>query len=224
MLTVLKSDFPDISISKIRFLETEGLIVPQRARSGYRLFTGEDIERLRLILRAQRDSYLPLRVIRKHLSDGTLADVVEGREVRPSAPDLVDTVDLRDAERPVSTPEPAMRPMSESQLLAATGMDARMLSEIKEADLLAQDELGRYSGESVVICRAAMALDQFGIDKRHWRSFRNAARRETGYVDQAVAHLTDTEQRNAAVSELITAMVELHQWLLRAHCTVGEQR
>jgi DNA-binding transcriptional MerR regulator len=221
VLTVLKSEFPTISISKIRFLETEGLVDPQRARSGYRLFSAEDVERLKLILTAQRDAYLPLKVIAEKLNDGTLAQVLE-----QSAADATEPPRLRAVadSTETSVDDAAVVPMdklpsksvTESQLQRLTGLSSETLGRIRSAELITADKIGRYAPESVAICQAASSLMKYGIDERHWGPFRAAASREAGGVERAVAHKTDPSERAQAADEVVEAITALHCWLLRA--------
>ena len=222
VLTLLKSDFPAISISKIRFLETEGLIDPQRARSGYRLFSAEDVDRLKLILTAQRDAYLPLRVIAEKLNDGTLAMVLEQTAADSAEAPLLhaveDPIDLSGDDVAAELPSDKLpvKAVTESQLLRLTGLTPETLGKIRKAELISADKIGRYPPESVAICRAASSLMQFGIDERHWGPFRAAASREAGGIERAVAHKTDPSGRSDAVNELVEAMTALHRWMLRS--------
>ena len=94
-------------------------------------------------------------------------------------------------------------------------MDGDTLDRIQKAELLTTDKLGRYAPESVQICRAAATLMQFGIDERHWGPFRAAASRETGSIERAVAHKTDSGERADATAELVNAYTALHHWLLK---------
>jgi DNA-binding transcriptional MerR regulator len=220
VLTMLKADFPGITISKIRFLETEGLVEPQRANSGYRLFSPEDVERLRLILTAQRDAYLPLKVIAEKLDEGTLAEVLRMEEDTPAATPrlraVADPTEAQDVDVALPGDQLPAGPVTKSHLLRLTGLDAVTLDRIQNAELIAADELGRYRPESVQICRAAAILMRHGIDERHWGPFRAAASRETGSIERAVAHKTDPEQRGEAVGELVNSYTALHHWLLKA--------
>ena len=222
VLTVLKSDFPAISISKIRFLETEGLIEPQRARSGYRLFSTEDVERLKLILTAQRDAYLPLKVIAEKLNDGTLALILEqsaaDRAEPPRLHAVADPIESPGGEVAAEVPMDRIpaKPVTESQLLRLTGLEQETLARIRNAELISADKIGRYAPESVAICRAASVLMEFGIDERHWGPFRAAASREAGSVERAVAHKTDASQRAESVEQLVEAIAALHRWLLKS--------
>ena len=222
VLTILKADFPGISISKIRFLETEGLVEPQRANSGYRLFAAEDVERLKLILTAQRDAYLPLKVIAERLDDGSLEEFLKKDEApAPEAPHLHAVAALPETgpgEGDVTLPgdELPKGPVTRSQLLGLTGLDADTLKRIQTAELITADKLGRFPPESVQICRAADILIRHGIDERHWGPFRAATSRETGSIERAVAHETDAGKKSDAVAELVNSYTALHHWLLKS--------
>lgn len=165
VLAELRPEFPDISPSKIRFLEAEGLIQPQRAESGYRRFAVADIERLRYILTAQRDEYLPLRVIKERLAamDG------EGRDGRGN---LV---------------EPAPLSMTRSELLDAAGADEELLAELEDYGLVRRGR--QYPAEALNVARAAVQLREYGIQPRHLRAVKAAADREVSLVEQVVAPL-----------------------------------
>ena len=145
VLAELRPEFPDISPSKIRFLEAEGLIQPARAESGYRRIAVADIERLRFILTAQRDEYLPLRVIMERL-DALDADEVGG-------------------------PPPVA--MTRSELLEATGADEEILAELEDYGLVRRARL--YGTEAVSVVRAAVAVREYGIQPRHLRAVKAAA-------------------------------------------------
>ncbi len=159
VLAELRPEFPDISPSKIRFLEAEGLITPARAESGYRRFAVADIERLRFILTAQRDEYLPLRVIKERL------DAIDG-EGTGAAP-------------PVA--------MTRSELLDATGADEEILAELEDYGLVRRARM--YGTEAASVVRAAVAVREYGIQPRHLRAVKAAADREVSLVEQVVAPL-----------------------------------
>jgi DNA-binding transcriptional MerR regulator len=161
VLAQLRPEFPDISPSKIRFLEAEGLIRPERAESGYRRFAVADIERLRYILTAQRDEYLPLRVIRERLS-------------------AMDSGHAGDA-----AAAPLM--MTRSELLAASGADEEMLAELEDYGLVRRAR--QYGPLELSITRAAASLREYGIQPRHLRAVKAAAEREVSLVEQVVAPL-----------------------------------
>jgi DNA-binding transcriptional MerR regulator len=160
VLAELRPEFPDISPSKIRFLEAEGLIQPQRAESGYRRFAVADIERLRYILTAQRDEYLPLRVIRDRL-----AAMDSGDGAAPPAPVL----------------------MTRSELLEAAGADEELLAELEDYGLVRRSR--QYPVQALNVARVAVALREFGIQPRHLRTVKAAADREVSLVEQVVAPL-----------------------------------
>jgi DNA-binding transcriptional MerR regulator len=159
VLDELSAEFPDISPSKIRFLEAEGLISPLRSNSGYRRFTAADITRLRFILTAQRDEYLPLRVIKERL-DAPPAPA--GAGVPPLA-------------------------MTRSELLAATGAAEELLAELEDYGLIRRAR--SYGTQPLSVLRSAVQLGAHGIQPRHLRAIKAAAERETALVEQAVAPL-----------------------------------
>ena len=162
----LRIEHPDISISKIRYLEEQGLLHPQRTRGGYRLFAQEDVERLRTILRLQRDEFLPLRVIRDELEKAT-----EGARQRPRR-------------RPVSTG--AARGPRFGELLSAAGVNEEFARSLEEFGLIAADA-GRFRPEDVQIVAAAARLQRYGFDARHLRAIHSAIQREAGLVEQVLA-------------------------------------
>ena len=162
----LRIDHPDISISKIRYLEEQGLLHPQRTRGGYRLFAQEDVERLRTILRLQRDEFLPLRVIRDELEKAT-----EGARQRPRR-------------RPVSTG--AARGPRFGELLSAAGVNEEFVRSLEEFGLIGA-EAGRFRPEDVQIVAAAARLQRYGFDARHLRAVHSAIQREAGLVEQVLA-------------------------------------
>ncbi len=184
VLAQLRVEFPDISPSKIRFLEAEGLIRPERAESGYRRFAVADIERLRYILTAQRDEYLPLRVIKERLS-------------------ALDSGDVDAAPGPVA--------MTRSELLAAAGADEELLAELEDYGLVRRAR--QYGVPELSITRAAAALRQYGIQPRHLRAVKAAAEREVSLVEQVVAPLARQRasrepalRTGAAVASLIAGL------------------
>ena len=159
VLAELRPEFPDISPSKIRFLEAEGLITPARADSGYRRFAVADIERLRFILTAQRDEYLPLRVIKERL------DALDGDEAGAAPPVA----------------------MTRSELLEATGADEEILAELEDYGLVRRARM--YGTEAVAVVRVAVSVREYGIEPRHLRAVKAAADREVSLVEQVVAPL-----------------------------------
>lgn len=212
VLNALRDEFPEVTISKIRFLESEGLIEPQRTPSGYRKFSTEDVERLGHVLRMQRDHYLPLKVIREHL------DAMERGEALP----LPTVGRQRDSEivlEPVEGP-PAAR-IGRAQLLDAAGIGERELDEWESYGLIAPFPDGAYDAEAVTVAALVTELGRFGIEPRHLRVMKAAADREAGLVDQVVAPLK--RHRNpqtrahaeARTKELAGLTVKLHAALVQ---------
>ena len=202
----LREEFPDVTISKIRFLEAEGLVTPARTASGYRQFSAADVERLRFVLAAQRDQYLPLRVIREQLD---AADAAERPRVLRAVPadGLPAAEDF--AEEPV-------RRMTREELLADAGIDAAVLAELEDYGLVRPGEAGLYDTVSARIATTAKALAAYGIEPRHLRGFRAAADREVGLVEQIVAPMRKDRQADETVRELAALSVGLHTLLVKA--------
>ncbi|MFH8976719.1 MerR family transcriptional regulator [Streptomyces sp. NPDC017890] len=213
VLNALRDEFPDVTISKIRFLEAEGLVEPRRTPAGYRKFSAHDVERLGQVLRMQRDHYLPLKVIREHL------DAMERGEAVP----LPKLGRQRDGE-PV--PDPAEGPtaarIGREELLAAVGIGEQELKEWESYGLLAPLPDGAYDAEVVTVASLVVQLGRFGIEPRHLRVMKAAADREAGLVDQVVAPLK--RHRNpqtrahaeARTMELAGLAVKLHAALVQS--------
>jgi len=192
----LKAEFPDISISKIRYLEDQGLLAPRRTQGGYRLFGEEDVERLRRILQLQRDEFLPLRVIRQELAS---EETTARRRRRAALDEQESEVDL-------------------GGLCQATGIDADFARRLEEFGLLAPrvDAGEKVFGETdVEIAAACGKLARFGVDARHLRTFRSAADRTAGLVETVVApalRARNPERRRAGLEDM-QAMAALAQEL-----------
>jgi DNA-binding transcriptional MerR regulator len=184
----LREEFPDVSISKIRYLEDQGLLAPRRTQGGYRLFSEEDVERLETILRLQRDEFLPLRVIRQELSSGARRRERGGR------------AGLRSPEEEVELDE----------LCERAGVDASFVKELEDYGLIeARSENGRtlYPERDVDVAGACFRLSGFGVAPRHLRSFRTGAEREAGLLEQIVApslRSANPERRHAGLEDLET--------------------
>ena len=165
VLAQLRGEFPDVSVSKIRFLESEGLIQPARSPSNYRRFGPADVARLRYILTAQRDEYLPLRVIKDRLAaaDGDAEADLEGPGRRGGR-----------------------RPLSRRELLDAAGIDDSYLAELEDFGLVRAS--GRqYGPDALAAARIIVALGRYGVQARHLRAVRAAVERETALIEQVVA-------------------------------------
>jgi DNA-binding transcriptional MerR regulator len=193
---MLKEEFPDISISKIRYLEDQGLLAPRRTQGGYRLFSEDDVERLETILRLQRDEFLPLRVIRQELASPTARD----RKRRRAG--------LSDDEHELDFDE----------LCERAGIDARFARELEEFGLLApRADSGRkrYAEVDADIALACERISRFGIAPRHLRSFRTGSDREAGLIEQVIgpALRARNPERRRAGQEDLESLAELAQEL-----------
>jgi DNA-binding transcriptional MerR regulator len=176
VLAQLSGEFPNVRESKIRFLESEGLIEPARSPSGYRRFNRHDVERLRYILTAQRDHYLPLRVIKERL-------------------DSPDGQDSLVAKKPSGT---GTTMLTRAELLEGAGIESAFLDELEEFGLV--HRRGRqYGPDALSVARLAEALSRFGVQARHLRVIKAAAERETSLIEQVVAPLQ--RQRSAGAGE-----------------------
>jgi DNA-binding transcriptional MerR regulator len=182
----VKDEFPDVSISKIRYLEDQGLLNPRRTQGGYRLFSEDDVERLETILRLQRDEFLPLRVIREELDAGAGTERRRRRSVVGAGEDELDLDELCDR----------------------AGISAERARELEEFGLLEPRIDGGhrlYAESEADIAAACEALARFGIDARNLRAFRTAADRESGLVEAVIApalRSRNEERRQAALTDL----------------------
>jgi DNA-binding transcriptional MerR regulator len=193
----LKAEFADISISKIRYLEDQGLLTPRRTRGGYRLFGEDDVERLQTILRLQRDEFLPLRVIRQELASPALK---ERKRRKPTA------LGARDDE------------IELGELCERAGIAPELAKELEEYGLIeGRNEGGErvYAEGDADIAAACAQLAQFGVAPRHLRTFRTSADREAGLLEALVApalRARNPERRAAGLEDLQT-LAELAQEL-----------
>lgn len=209
VLAELRPDFPDTSNSKLRFLEAEGLVEPRRTPSGYRKYTRADVARLRYVLAAQRDHYLPLRVIREQL-----AAIDRGEK-----PALV-AVPPAPAEQPATAP-PLDERVTRADLLARAGVDGAVLEDLERHGVVVAEAGGRYPAGAVEVLRVAGALAEFGLTARHLRAYRAAADREAGLLMQLIAPLAHGKEPAArdraaeTVRELSGLTGQLHAALVR---------
>ena len=184
----LRAEFPDVSVSKIRYLEDQGLIAPRRTRGGYRLFSPDDLERLTRILRLQRDEFLPLRVIREEL-DGPGASAERAKRRSVGLTGREGEVDLAElCERASASPD-LVRQLEEFGIVASRTEGGERLYRESEAD----------------IASACARLARFGIDARHLRTFLTAAGRQASLVEQVVApglRSRNPERRKGALEDL----------------------
>jgi DNA-binding transcriptional MerR regulator len=230
VLSRLQDEFPEVTISKIRFLEAEGLVEPQRTPSGYRKFGERDVERLAYVLRVQRDHYLPLRVIREHLDAldrgepvATLAAVADGRAgVALPGPAAAPDAAAGPAAVPGADGGQAELRVGRDELLAATGAEGAELAEWESYGLVEAGRDGGYDAETVNIARLIVELGRFGLEPRHLRAVKAAADREAGLVEQVVAPLRrhrNPQTRSHAETtarELAALSVRLHAAMVQS--------
>jgi DNA-binding transcriptional MerR regulator len=203
VLAHLRADFPDVTISKLRFLEAEGLVEPRRTPAGYRKYAWVDVTRLRYVLTAQRDHYLPLRVIREHLA----------------------ALDSSALPMPVGDPaaaEPAEVRLSREELMSRAGLDDALLRALEGHGLISVRNGGGYDADALEVAAAAARLAEYGFEPRHLRAYRTAADREIGLFTQLVAPMTRQKgpagRAKAAdtVGELAALTQRVHAALVRA--------
>lgn len=217
VLTRLRAEFPDVTISKLRFLEAEGLIEPHRAPSGYRKYSVEHLDRLRFILSAQRDRYLPLRVIREQLDARDRGDRVVGLAADSGHAGPVPV----GAGAEVSAGAVQVR-LSRADLAERAGLDAASVTELIGYGLLVPASDGFFDAEALAVARLAAQLAAYGIQARHLRASRAAADREVGLLEQIVAPIArhggpgGRAQAVETVHELAALSAQLHAALVRA--------
>jgi DNA-binding transcriptional MerR regulator len=214
VLAQLRPDFPDISVSKIRFLETEGLISPARSAAGYRRFGPADVDRLRRILTAQRDQYLPLRVIKERLA---AAD--EQPAAQASRGDTAGVASISQA--PSGRADPPDRQLTRRELVDAAGMSDALLTELETFGLLRN--VGRhYSADAVEVASVAVALAAYGVEARHLPAVRAAAERESTMIESLVAPILRQRSPGArdlagrTAGDVAGLVLRLHAALMRA--------
>jgi DNA-binding transcriptional MerR regulator len=212
----VKTEFPDITISKIRFLESEGLIDPERTPSGYRKFYDKDVERLRSILKMQRDEYLPLKVIKERLlreesEDGRGPAPVEGDGAEP--------------EEELAEPPTGLQ-MSIEEMSAATGIDRDRIKELESFGLVCShgpEAATYYDGDDYIVLSIVKDLFRYGVEPRHLTMYKHFAEREATFFESIV--LPQLRQRNpdarriaaSSLAELAKASRKLKQALLRTN-------
>lgn len=222
VLELLRPDFPDVTISKIRFLEAEGLVTPQRAASGYRRFTAYDCARLRFILTAQRDHYLPLKVIRAQLDaqpDGELPPV----RTSYSAPRLVSVAGTGiDAGSDTSAVAPTHVRLSREELLNRAGVADDLLTALLKAGVITTGPGGFFDEHAIVILQCARALSNYGVEPRHLRAFRSAADRQSDLIAQIAGPVVKAGKAGARdraddlAREVAALAITLHTSLIKS--------
>jgi DNA-binding transcriptional MerR regulator len=178
VLDLLRPDFPDVTISKIRFLEAEGLVTPQRSGSGYRRFTAYDCARLRFVLAAQRDKYLPLKVIKAQLDA-----LPDGELPGTESPYAARLVPVSDRAEPEGRAVAQVR-LTLEDLLERSGVGEDLVNALRRVGVITAGPGGLFDEHSVVIAQCAQALADYGVETRHLRAFRSAADRQSELIAQ----------------------------------------
>lgn len=224
VLDLLRPDFPDVTISKIRFLEAEGLVTPQRSAAGYRRFTAYDCARLRFVLTAQREQYLPLKVIKAQLDaqpDGELPTLGSAYTV----PRLVQIAGEAGTGADTAGTEavaPAQVRLSREDLLSRSGVDNALLAALVTAGVIKSGPAGFFDEHSVTIAQCARALADYGVEPRHLRAFRSAADRQSDLIAQiagpvAAAGKAGARDRADDLAREVAALaITLHTSLIKS--------
>lgn len=218
VLGALQPEFPDLSHSKMRYLEDCGLVDPDRTPSGYRKYSTQDVERLRTVLVLQRDRFMPLKAI------GEYFDAVDRGLEPPPIPG-----GMPRAPRPVvdgSVPgsehfaaETQETRLHRAELVASAGIDEQIMSDLESFGLVSVTDQGYYDADDLVVATIAAELATYGIGARHLRPFRTAADRELGLVEQVVTPLR--HQRSAGSPAKADEVArEISALLLRLHATI----
>jgi len=225
VLVSVKTEFPDITISKIRFLEAEGLIEPERTPSGYRKFYVDDVDRLKDILRMQRDEYLPLKVIKERLLK---QDVAEAEGLEEGSPEAEAAAEAAAEKKATAAEEIAEAPtglqMSIEEMSAATGVDRDRIKELEGYGIVCShgpDGARYYDGDDYIILSIVKDFFRFGIEPRHLTMYKHATDREATFFEALVAptlRQKNPDARRAAAQTLVDLSVtsrKFKQALLR---------
>jgi DNA-binding transcriptional MerR regulator len=223
VLSLPRADFPEISISKIRFLEAEGLIEPERTPSGYRKFSHRDVERLRYVLTSQREHYLPLKVIKEHLDAidrGLEPPPVNG--TGPQVPRVVLAGDGYPSPNTFASDTSELR-LSRAEVLSGAEIDEELLDQLETFGLVKpRPGTQHYDGDALVVAKTAGELAAFGVEPRHLRAFKTAADREVGLVEQVVSPMRRGRDAGAkaraedTIAQMAALSVRLHATLVKS--------
>jgi DNA-binding transcriptional MerR regulator len=229
VLDLLRSDFPDVTISKIRFLEAEGLVTPERTASGYRRFTAYDCARLRFILTAQRDQYLPLKVIKAQLDaqpNGELPQTGSAYGTPRLVPVTSDDTAHTDTAAGRAAVAPTQVRLSRLDLLERSGVDDELLTSLVRAGVITPVFKGPgatfFDEHSVVIAQCARALADYGVEPRHLRAFRSAADRQSDLIAQIAGPVVQAGKAGARdraddlAREVAALAITLHTSLIKS--------
>jgi DNA-binding transcriptional MerR regulator len=219
VLDLLRPDFPDVTPSKIRFLEARGLISPPRAASGYRRFTAYDCARLRFILTAQREEYLPLKVIKARL-DAQLDGELPASGSPYAQPRLMSVVaGARASDGSDAAVGPARVRLSREDVLRRSGAADELLTALMKAGVITTGPGGLFDEQAAVILQCAHALGEYGVEPRHLRAFRSAADRQSDLIAQIAGPAAKAGARDHAddlAREVAALTITLHTSLVKS--------
>lgn len=239
VIAELRHEFPDVTPSKLRFLESEGLVTPARLPNGYRKFTQNHIERLRIVLTLQRDQYLPLKVIKEKLAlhdagedvlspiaSHETVDVRETRAAQAESEPEPDQARHRIAQLAATTFEQTGQPQTfgREEFLAKSGLTRKTLGDLEEARLIGPLTSGRYDEDALIVASVVAQLSLRGVEVRHIRPTRHTVDREQGHIETLLAaqrkrrlsgDAADQQSLSDAQREIAGGFLALHAALLR---------
>ena len=223
VLDLLKGDFADISISKIRFLESQGLIDPERNQSGYRKFTEADVNRLRWILEQQRDHFLPLKVIKERIDQQDFDGTADSGRAEGDGDGAASQARSAGKPNPLDAGEVSVS-LTLDELAATSGLSQAKIMELQQFGLiepLGDGALAHYGAEAVIVAKVAAGFLAHGLEPRHLRAYKSGAEREAGLLEQRIMPLVmqrtaqSRKQSLDVLAELINLGSDLRLSLLR---------
>ena len=211
VLKLLTPDFPDITLSKIRYLESEGLVFPQRTSSGYRKYVNADVERLHYVLTTQKKTYMPLKQIKKQL------DAMDSCSVIP----ITKAATAQTIISPEEFRKPAITRLSDVEIAEKAGVELQFVIDLANVGIIGPDQSGFFTADDIQVVSTANALSEFGIDARHLKSVKNAASRQADLISQVVTPLVRSnkdgarEQAEEMSRQMSALVVSLHAILVK---------
>jgi len=211
VLKLLTPDFPDITLSKIRYLESEGLVFPQRTSSGYRKYINADVERLHYVLTTQKKTYMPLKQIKKQL------DAMDSCSVIP----ITKAATAQTIISPEEFRKPAITRLSDVEIAEKAGVELQFVIDLANVGIIGPDQSGFFTADDIQVVSTASALSEFGIDARHLKSVKNAASRQADLISQVVTPLVRSnkdgarEQAEEMSRQMSALVVSLHAILVK---------
>jgi DNA-binding transcriptional MerR regulator len=217
----LKEEFPQLQMSKLRYFEAEGLVEPTRTAAGYRKYTHDDVERLRIALVLQRDHHLPLKIIKEHLEARDRGIEPPVLSASSPGPRLIVSAEGTLSPETFAADGSTLR-LTRRELLAAAEIDEQLLRDLESYGLVTpRPGSAPYDNDAIVIARTATELAGFGIEPRHLRAFKTAADREVGLVEQVAAPIRHSRESGAegradeVMSQIAALSLRLHATLVK---------